>query len=173
MTAAIPPPEDRRPGDRARGIDSLPSLAWRLVRHWGGQLLALSAACGVVAATIAGALGVGDSLQNGLRGLALERLGGITTAVVSDDLFRADMVRGSADAMLPAVVLEVTLEVPAAPGGEPRSARATLLACDDAGGLGFEPPAPVVGRDEVAINDVLAASLGVRQGDTLVLRITK
>ena len=60
---------------------SIPALAWSLARQWFVQLAALTAACAVVAATIAGAIGVGDALQGGLRALALERLGGIVATV--------------------------------------------------------------------------------------------
>ena len=173
MSDAIDPAEGRRHPDQRDAMRSLPALVWRLLRAWSGQLLALLAACGVVAATIAGALGVGDSLQNGLRGLALDRLGGITSTVLSDDFFRADMVRGAAAGLVPAIVLEVTIEAAASREADPRLSRATLLACDQAGELGFEPGPPTVGPDEVAINDVLANNLGVAPGDMVVLRITK
>lgn len=156
---------------------SIPALAWSLARQWFVQLVALTAACAVVAATIAGALGVGDALQGGLRALALERLGGIAATVVADDFVRADLAREVAraggPAVVPAIVLEVALDAPASTGRDARSARATLLACDQAAALGFDPQAPAVGRDEVAINEVLARNLGVSTGETIVLRIAK
>ncbi|MFM7250015.1 MAG: FtsX-like permease family protein [Planctomycetaceae bacterium] len=153
----------------AAPIRSPAALAVRLAATWWRQLLALAAACAVVAATIAGAVGVGDALQTGLRRLALERLGGVTAAVVGDRFFRADLVRSAeGDAPLhPALVLEVTFE--AAAGGVP--ARATILACDAAADLGFSPAPPPVAGGEVALNAPLAEALGVRAGDTVVVRV--
>jgi hypothetical protein len=170
------------PGSGAVGAaGSIPALAWSLARQWIVQLAALAAACAVVAATIAGALGVGDALQGGLRALALERLGGIVATVVADDFVRADLAREGSrgagpaviPAVIPAIVLEVALDAPGSTGRDPRSARATLLACDQAAALGFDPDAPAVGRDEVAINEVLARNLGISTGETIVLRIAK
>lgn len=154
-------------------MGSIVALAGRLARSWWRQLATLAAACAIVAATIAGAVGVGDGLQRGLGRLALERLGGIVAVVVGDGFFRADMIRtlgipgGEA---VPAVVLEATLE---AAGGAGAPARATLLACDGAERLGFSPPPPALAADEVAINGVLAAALGVGAGDSVVLRVAK
>ncbi|MFM9195341.1 MAG: hypothetical protein ACKOWG_06300, partial [Planctomycetia bacterium] len=153
----------------AVAVRTLAGLAIRLVRQWWPHLLALAAACGVVAATIAGGIGVGDALTRSLRRLALARLGGIRAAVVADGLFRARRadettarLRSQAAAggggepaivpalvpdLVPALVLEVTLE--RAAGGERLNAgssagssatRATLLACDEPARLGFSPP---------------------------------
>lgn len=161
-------------GGGPAGVESVVALAGRLARSWWPQLAALAVACGIVAATIAGAVGVGDGLQRGLRRLALERLGGIVAAVVGDGFFRADMIRGL-DApggdVVPAVVLEVTFE--AAAGRETAPVRGTFLACDEAGRLGFSPSPPSLSGDEVAINGVLASALGVGVGDAVVARVTK
>ena len=166
-------------------------MALRLTRQWWPHLVALAAACGIVAATIAGALGVGDALTQGLRRLALARLGGIQAAVLADGFFRAEladetegrlrsqaaMARVAAAALIvPAVVMEVSLEVSlegTAGNRAGRTARATLLACDDLESLGFVPAAAVPAADTVSINGVLADSLGARPGDAIVLRITK
>ncbi len=174
------PPDGDSQGRKRRAVGaagSISALAWALARQWFFQLAALTAACAVVAATIAGALGVGDALQGGLRTLALERLGGIVATVVADDFVRAELAREVAreggPAVIPAIVLEVAFDAPASTGRDARSARATLLACDEAAALGFDPEAPAVGRDEVAINEVLARNLGVSIGETIVLRIAK
>ena len=66
-------------------------LALRLARQWWPQLLALAAACGVVATTIAGGLAVGDAMQDGLATLAVERLGRIDAAVAGRDFFTAGL----------------------------------------------------------------------------------
>jgi hypothetical protein len=70
-------------------VRSLGALALRLVRQWWPHLAALAVASGVVATTIAGALGVGEALERGLRRLALARLGGSRAAVLSDAGFPA------------------------------------------------------------------------------------
>ena len=194
MTSPTPPGA----GGPCRAVRSLPAVAGRLTLQWWPQVLALAAACGVVAATIAGALGVGDALQSGLRRLAVDRLGGIESAVVSDEFFRAALAAeiasrappgvSPADAtgrsIIPAIVLEVTLE---AGGGQfRRTARATLLACDETAGLGFSAsfnPMAAGGSaataitttaiTTTAINGVLAEGLGVGAGDGVVVRITR
>jgi putative ABC transport system permease protein len=173
-------------------VGSVVGLALRLMRQWWPHLVALAVACGIVAATIAGALGVGDSLTRGLQRLALARLGGIQMAVLSDGLFRAELANETAErlrsqavaasatgadhrmhAIVPALVMEVSLEGANAGDRAGRAARATLLACDDLTSLGFVPATVAPATDAVAINRVLAESLGVRTGDPVVLRITK
>lgn len=151
-------------------------LAWRLARQWWPQGAALALACGVVTATIVGALGVGDGVQRGLERLALDRLGGIQTAVLGDDLFTdrlaarvAAGLHGRPDAKaVEALVLDVTVE--AGSGGPP--VRATLLACDDVEALGFAGAPPRAGPG-VAINLPLAVALAIRAGDPIVLRIPR
>ena len=168
MTTSPPGPPSAPSTSAAR---SLAALAWQFVGQWRGQLLALAVACGVVAATIAGAIGVGDALQNGLRRLALERLGGIDATLVADDFFRAALPHEavvSGVGVVPAIVLEVVVE--AGNASSPRTARATLLACQDAAALGFEPPAASFAGDQIAINDVLAEALDAQPGDVVVLR---
>ncbi|MFM7107385.1 MAG: FtsX-like permease family protein [Planctomycetaceae bacterium] len=154
----------------------MPALATALVRAWRPQLLALAAAAGVVAATITGALGVGSALRRGLRDVALERLGGIEAAVVTDDFFRADLAAelaadldGEAGPLVPAIVVEATVET--ASGTSARgSARATLLACDDPAALGF---AGVAAPDHlrVHVNAPLFAALGTGSGAEVVVRV--
>ncbi|MFM8703292.1 MAG: hypothetical protein ACKOHG_05395, partial [Planctomycetia bacterium] len=178
----------------AVAVRTLAGLAIRLVRQWWPHLLALAAACGGVAATIAGGIGVGDALTRSLRRLALARLGGIRAAVVADGLFRARRgveptggLRSQAAAggggepaivpdLVPALVLEVTLERAAGgarAGTASRASRATLLACDEPDRLGFSPSTKPLAADAVAINHVLAHALGARVGDPVVLRLAK
>jgi ABC-type lipoprotein release transport system permease subunit len=164
------------------GVRSPAALAVRLARQWWPQLAALAAASGVVATTIAGAVGVGDAMQRGLKRLAVARLGGIDSAVVADGFFRAELAAetearlragGDPTRLLPAIVLEASLEAVGPGGRAGPPLRATLLGCDEPQGLGFAAAPAGVGADEVAINGPLAASLGVRAGDSVVLRVTK
>ena len=159
---------------------TLAGLVGRLLAAWAPQVAALAAAAAVVAATIAGALGVGDSLTRGLRQVAGERLGRIDAAVVGEEFFSRRLLddlegRVAADAtaparLVPAIVLEVLVE-PAAGGRA--AARATLLACDDPAGLGFAPPPPPVEAGVVLLNEPLARGLGAAAGDPVVLRLPR
>lgn len=165
-----------------QGVRTATGLAWKLTRQWWRQVAALSLACGVVTATIVGALGVGDGVQRGLEQLARERLGGIQAAVLAADLFTDRLATQVAAGLrdqagtkaVPAIVLEVTVE--AGTGGPPT--RATLLACDDVALLGFpatqsDPPPPAGPGSAVSINHQLAAALAVGAGDPIVLRIPR
>jgi putative ABC transport system permease protein len=185
MTA---PPSSATPlGAASRPRRSLASLAMALIRQWWPQVAALTAACAVVATTIAGAVGVGASLTRGLRTLALERLGGIEAAVVADEPFTRGLGArlatavaeeagaGSADAavpdrVVPALVLSVSVDATGSAGGR-RGVRATLLACDELAGLGFAATPSPPGSDAAIVNGPLAAALGAEAGDVVVLRI--
>ncbi len=163
---------------RAAGIRSLAGLAGRCARQWWPQVAALAAASGIVTATIAGALGVGDALHRGLLDVARGRLGRIDTAVLADQPFRAALATelaaclGSdpAAAVIPALILEIAVEAPPASGRGRAAARATLLACDDPQLLGFTASS-ALNQEELAINAALAETLGVNVGEPLVLRL--
>jgi hypothetical protein len=164
-----------------RPVRSLAGLALRLAAAWWPQVAALAAACGVVATTIAGALGVGDSLQAGLRRLALARLGRIEAAVLAEDFFTPALLAslaaedsgpeaaGGPPRLVPAIVAEVTVDVAGGTGGS----RATLLACDDPAALGFSSSPPPLAADGLFVNEPLAAATGVQRGGAVVLRIPR
>ena len=163
-----------------RAVRAILPLAVKLVRCWWRQLAALAAACGVVAATVTGALGVGDGMARGLRTLAVARLGRIDSAVLGDDFFSVGLVdRMNADAgpepaarLVAAIVIEATVEIAADAGGRSRrTAPATVLGCDDPAAMGFAPPPPALAPDAVAVNAVLAESLGLGVNDPLILRV--
>ncbi|MEI6239094.1 MAG: FtsX-like permease family protein [Planctomycetia bacterium] len=170
-----------RAGEAGQPVASVTGLALRLVRHWWRQLAALAAACGVVAATISGALGVGAAVEQGLLRLAMSRLGRIDAAVVGEDFFRAalagDMAAGAAPGdsatLVPAIVIEAVVETAADGRGPARSTRALVLACDDPATLGFAGPVPTLSVDTVAVNGPLASALGAEAGTPLVLRIAE
>lgn len=161
-----PPRGDRGPEARR----TLPAVAAALAQAWWPQVAALAAAAAVVAATITGALGVGSALRRGLRDLALERLGGVAAAVVTDDVFRADLaddLGGAAEGIVPAIVTEVRVETT---GAQRAAVRATLLACPDVAALGFAP-VTMPRDDEVIVNAPLAAALGTQAGAEIVVRL--
>jgi hypothetical protein len=168
-------------GAAARTARSLPGLAAALVRAWWPQVAALAAACGVVAATLVGALGVGSAMQRGLQSLALDRLGRIDAALLADGFFRQQLVdemnapentatgthAAAPTRLVPALVLEATADA----GG--RTTRLTLLACDDPAALGFSPPPPALEDDSALVNEPLATALGAAVGDAFVLRLPR
>ena len=170
-----------RAGKGEQPVASVAGLAIRLVRHWWRQLAALAAACGVVAATISGALGVGAAVEQGLLRLAISRLGRIDAAVVGEDFFRealADELAaraepGTGTALVPAIVIEAVVETAADGRGPSRSTRAVVLGCDDIAALGFSGNAPRLSGDAVAVNRPLAEALGVDAAAPLVLRIAE
>jgi hypothetical protein len=159
-----------------RHVGSLDGLAIALARRWWPQVVSLAAACAIVATTIIGALAVGSSLQRGLRSLAIERLGRIEAAIVSDSFFtsalvdrlRGDAAHGGPNQIVPAIVMPITVST-----GRGGTAAATLLACDDPAALGYEPAPPPLVSEQVLINSPLAETLGVMAGDDVVLRIPR
>ena len=168
------------PASPPAAVRSVTALAARLARQWWPHLAALACASGVVATTIAGALGVGAAMQQGLRRLALARLGGIRAAVLSDAGFPAAVADategrlrstpgGSPGSVVPAFIAEVSCESPE----RPAPVRATLLACADPRALGFAAAPGPLARDAVAVNDELAAALGAAPGAAVVLRMAK
>ncbi len=159
---------------------SLGSLARRgLLHHWR---IHLTVTAGVAAATavITGALLVGDSVQGTLRGLTLERLGRIDDVLVTPGFFRtqlADDVRASkgfqenfAD-VVPAILLQGTLENPAGEHHR-RAGRVTVVGAGETfWSLGHGGPKQKTTPGQIVLNRPLAAELGVKAGDEMLLRI--
>lgn len=164
-------------------VRSLVGLGWRLVGAWWPHLAALAVAGGVVATTIAGAVGVGEALVDSLRRLALARLGRIDAAVLADDFFSAGLapaLEGQLEVaspawkdsrIVPAVVVEATLD--RADSGAAAPVRATLLACDDLAALGFDAALSPLDAESLLVNAPLATALAVAPGGPVVLRIVK
>jgi putative ABC transport system permease protein len=158
-------------------VRSLLALASALASQWWPQVVALAAACAVVATTVAGAVGVGDALSRGLLDLAVSRLGRIDAAVTGPGFFRralADELAAAAGAddstgarCVPAIVMPVSV------AGADGSPAATLLACDDPAALGFAPPPPPLAEGAVLVNAALARAAGVKVGDALVVRLPR
>lgn len=163
-------------------VRTLVGLARRCSRQWWPQVAALAAASGVVTATIAGALGVGDAMHRGLLDLARLRLGAIRTVAIADTPFRAELADEltaclNADqaveaTVLPALIMEIAVEAPPSGDRGRVAARATLLACDNLPALGFAAT-PQLGTDAVAINAALAETLGTAVGEPVVLRVAE
>jgi putative ABC transport system permease protein len=130
-------------------------------------------ACGVAVGTavLTGALLVGDSMRGSLRYLALDRLGRIDEAVLSDHFFRAQLAD---EFSAPAIILSASMEnsLPQAPL---RANRVQLIGCDKRfWQLGSGPmPAPSLDMREIALNRPLAEKLAVKPGDEVMLRLPR
>jgi len=138
-------------------------------------------ACGVAAGTavLTGALLVGDSMRGSLRQLTLQRLGRIDEALVAGRFFRAQLADELAArsgfpeqaAAVPAILLDVSLENP---GGE-SAARANgvhLVGCDARfWELGSGGPSRLPDAHQIVLNQPLADQLGVKAGDSVLVRL--
>ena len=156
-------------------VRSVIGLAWRCSLAWWPQVFALAVSSGIIVATISGALGVGDAMERGLLKVALSRLGEIDTAVLSNRPFRKQLARELADCIeaetvVPALVMEVSVEVPATAQRGRVTSRATLLACDQLSSLGFKH-SPQLALNEVSVNASLSEVLGIKAGEPVILRV--
>ena len=151
----------------------LRSLRFHFRSHLGALLGAL-----VGSAVLIGALLVGDSVRESLRHLGLARLGRIEFALDAGDRFVRSALADD---------LKVALQTDVAPAlhvagtaansaGDARANRVNVLGIDDrfwsmdSMSVGAANP---LKNDEVLLNDHLAAQLGAKQDDTVVLRVHK
>jgi ABC-type antimicrobial peptide transport system permease subunit len=160
-------------------MSALRLLLVSLAYHWR---MHAAVACGVAAGTavVTGALLVGDSMRGSLRQLTLQRLGRIDQALVADRFFPARLADELAArpgfpehaAAIPALLLDVSVENA---GGGDRAARANrvhLVGCDGRfWELGSGGPPQLPGTREVVLNQTLAEQLGVKAGDTVLVRL--
>jgi ABC-type lipoprotein release transport system permease subunit len=139
-----------------------------------GSLLGVT----VAGAVLVGALAVGDCVRESLQDMALARLGRICFALPGKDrLFREAL----ADDLRPAIsnsLAAAALQLPCTAAGGDGSARANhaqILGVDDRfWALAQSPPAlPPDWREGVLLNQPLARQLGVKVGDTILLRAQK
>ena len=170
----------------SQSIRSVRSFAIRCVWQWLPQLLALAGTASVIAIVISGSLGVGDSIQQCLRQMANQRLGGIITAVIGSEPFgkqfserlnesfqqRLDVDSAGCEAeLVPAIVVEMTVERPAGVGHSRGSAIATLLGCDQPSALRFDTA--TTKQTGVQLSQRLADLLELKVGDPVVLRVNE
>ena len=149
------------------------SLRFHFRSHLGALLGAL-----VGSAVLIGALLVGDSVRESLRHLGLARLGRMEFALDTGDRFVRSALADDLKAALqtdvaPALRVAGTA---ASSSGDARANRVNVLGVDDRfwsmESVATVPIVPLK-NDEVTLNDHLAAQLGVKTGDTIVLRVHK
>ena len=167
-------------------IRSVRGLVVSCVGQWALQLVALAATAAVIAIVIGGSLGVGDSIQQGLRRMASQQIGGIAAVIVGEEPFgiqfyerlnasfqkRVDSDYSVCGAdLISAIVVEMTVERPAGSGQSRASAVATLLGCDQPSDLRFEIAASET--KGVQLSQRLVDLLGLKVGDPVILRVTE
>ena len=139
------------------------------LRHHRRMHVAVALGVAVATAVLTGALLVGDSVRGSLRDLTLQRLGRIDSALVTGHFFR-DALAAEVDGE-PAILMPGTLE--AGSGDDAR--RATQVSIvgvrDEFWKLGEGGPQEPLAAGSVAITEPLARELGVKAGDTILLRI--
>ncbi len=147
------------------------TLIRRSLRFYWRTHLGVLGAAGICTAVLVGALLVGDSVRESLRGLARARLGQVTMALHSPNRYQRTELADQ---------LGRALSVPAAPvlrlrgilkRGAARVNQVVVLGVDRRfWALGPEGSA---GGDGVALNRGLADQLGVTTGDELLLRVER
>ncbi|MEQ8786560.1 MAG: FtsX-like permease family protein [Pirellulaceae bacterium] len=163
--------------------------SWRfivrsLTHHWR---INFAVALGVMAATavLTGALLVGDSVRGSLRHLTLDRLGRIDEVLVVDRFFRQALATDLAeapgfkdhfDSATPAILFpSATVETVSTEAFRRSAGVLVIGSTDDFWKLGDADAAPKTppGEDQIVLNQPLADDLGVKQGDTVALRVGK
>jgi ABC-type lipoprotein release transport system permease subunit len=138
-------------------------------------------ALGVAAATavLTGALLVGDSVRGSLRHLALDRLGGIDSVLITQRFFRTELADETANRVeecyrdvFPAMLLTGTID---RTGAEARRASdVTVIGSDDRfWQQGDVRPEQLPKFNEVVLNETLAGELGAQVGDRLIFRLAQ
>jgi len=153
------------------------------LRHHRRIHLAVALGTAAATAVLTGALLVGDSVRGSLRATALDRLGGIDEALITDKFFRielADELQSSLDArnarVSPTLVLEGSV------GNLKTKTTASQVSIYANFDIADRTPtqigdrefvAPPQGRSDtdVEINAALADELGVEVGDEVILRL--
>ncbi|MEY5013776.1 MAG: hypothetical protein RIS92_134 [Verrucomicrobiota bacterium] len=142
-----------------------------LTHHWrlhAGMFLGVW----ISAVVMSGAVTVGDSVRTTLRRAGEARLGGVRTALVGGErFFRAELAQatGGRDAAMIATRGSATV-----PDGSVRANSVQVYGVDSRF-WAFSPDGArrEIAPAECAVNEVLAARLGVKGGDTLVVRVEK
>lgn len=163
---------------------NLSTLRRRSLRHYWKAHLATVLACAAAAAVITGALMVGDSMRGSLTELAVERLGQVEMALVSPhflqtgtvDAFRADPDTQSRGTGVAGAILLRGSVAHADTGA--RANQVQVAGVEDRFwammGTGFVPKRLESPSDRsVILNESLAADLGAKAGDDVLIRLPR
>ncbi len=150
------------------------TLVRRGLRFYRRTHLGVIVGCAVSAAVLVGALFVGDSVRGTLERTALARLGRVHSALdAGNRFFREELARRIRDGLKTDVA--AALRVQGMAIREATQVNRVEVIGIDASFLGLaETPATLnLGPGQVAINEKLAAALGVKAGDEIALRTFK
>jgi putative ABC transport system permease protein len=149
----------------------LRSVTYHARSHLG---VVLGAAIG--SAILVGALLVGGSVKTTLHEMAMDRLGTIDHALVTGDrLFREQLAVDLADDTIKTSPVLLLPGTAVNSETEQRANRVQIIGVNSSfWSLANEiPDVGPIGEDHVVLNEVLAAKLGVKVGDEIVLRVPK
>ncbi|MGA1823150.1 MAG: FtsX-like permease family protein [bacterium] len=153
------------------------NLVIRSLLYYWRTNLALLVGAGVSIAILTGALLVGDSVSYSLKQFAVERLGRTEFALdTKDRFFREELAVEMATDLGTDVVPVLRLNgIAIHDGGARRVNQVQVLGVDERFfALNMQsPPFPSIAEDCAIINQQVASRLGVKKGDTILLRVEK
>ncbi len=158
---------------------TLAHLVLRNLSFYRRTHVGVAAGVAVATAVLVGALVVGDCVRYSLRSIALARLGGVELAMPTGDrMFRSSLADElSANLGCPVVPVLQLSGIAISPDGQSRANRVQVLGVDhrfwSLGTASAGSITAAVDSDGVVLNDHLAERLGVRVGDSVLLRIGK
>ena len=153
------------------------TLIRRSLRFHARSHLGVLLGAAVGGAALVGALVVGDSVRASLRDLALARLGRVDAALASSDRFFREALADAIHPTKKSLTVSV-LQLAGTAAAQDASARANqvqILGVDERFWQLANQPPPIVevSPDAVVLNEPLAAQLGAKTGDTILLRVAK
>ena len=148
-------------------------LIWRSLTHHARSHLGVVLGAAVGSAALIGALLVGDSIRGSLRHMALARLGGVTVALESGDRFFRDQLAD--ELTFGAAPLAQVSGTATRSDGEARANNVQVIGMDErlAEVAGKHPKFSTNAGDAAILNTALASHLGVKPGDSVLLRVQK
>ena len=156
------------------------NLVFRSLRFYWRTHLGVLAGCALSASVLIGALGVGDGVRRSLERTAQARLGRVDVALDAGHRYFRDDLAGRLRSALraePAAALRVrgmALRDEAGGAGRKQVNHVEVLGADAPFFELAESPSGIEpGPDDLAVNEKLAAALGVKVGDEVALRIFK
>ena len=151
-------------------------LIARGFRYYAKSHIGLLLGAFLASAILSGSLIVGDSVRGSLERAAAERLGKVQSGVLGGDRWFTDELARKAGAV-PAIVIRGAVS---AAGGKARANAVQVLGVDAefwklslSGREVLPGTAPAGDTLPVAVNDALARKLGVKAGDSVLVRVEK
>ena len=148
---------------------------WKIVAasvryYWRTHLgVALGSALGAM--VLIGSLLVGDSVKETLRRQALQRVGKVDQAMIGGDrFFREALSEGVSGGAAPVLLLRGSA---VRADGQGRINQTQVIGVDERFWALAPGKPPTVPEGEIGLNERAAAQLGVKLGDTLVIRMEK